>query len=120
MSFSDLFLQLALMGSLAAMACLAARALPRVSDEAMEKRESVVGVFDRALASLPLEKADIAINSFLLKTLRKLKIGVLKVDNLLTTYLNKVKAGRNGKGNGHPLLGEKQEGNTPDNSVPTP
>lgn len=97
----DFILQMALMGSLGAMAYLIARAVPRVSDG--EAHREPHGKFDAWLGSLPLERVDAFLNTSLEKALRKTKIGVLKVDNLLTTYLNKVKAG-NGK-NGSPPAG---------------
>ena len=95
----DFILQLTFMGSLGTIVYLVARAVPRISDG--EAHLTPHGKFDAWLGSLPFEQVDAFLNTSLEKTLRKTKIGVLKVDNLLTTYLNKVKSasGKNGNGN---------------------
>lgn len=92
----DFILQIILMGALGTMVYLVARAVPRVSDG--EAHLHPHGKFDAWLSSLPLEKIDAVINATVLKSLRKTRVGVLKVDNLLSAYLNKVKSASNGKG----------------------
>ncbi len=100
----DLILQLVFMGGLGATVYLVARAVPRVPDG--ETHLHPHGKFDAWLGSLPLEQVDAFLNSSLEKALRKAKIGVLKVDNLVTAYLNKVKSanGKPANGNGGAVL----------------
>ena len=87
----SLILQLILFSSLGIILYLMARALPR-----LDERKEVVhasGWFDRMLTRLPLAKVDAGVNSFLEKMLRKMKVIVLKVDNALNQYLNRVRRG---------------------------
>lgn len=86
----DFILQLMLMGALGTMVYLVARAVPRVPDG--EAHLGSRGKLDAWLSSLPLERLDAVLNASLEKTLRKTKIAVLKVDNLITAYLNKVRS----------------------------
>jgi len=105
----DLILQLVFMAGLGAMFYLVARAVPRVSDGEAHLYQH--GKLDAWLGSLPLEQVDAFLNSSLEKALRKAKIGVLKVDNLVTAYLNKVKSanGKPANGNGSLLAGGMAE-----------
>ena len=65
---------------------LMVRALPRVEESSSEKR----GFFDRwAHSELP-EKFDTAMNGFMLKFLRKVKVVILKLDNTLSRHLQKI------------------------------
>lgn len=85
----SLLLQLILFSSLGIILYLMARAMPR-----LDERKEVVhasGWFDRVLSRMPLAKVDANVNSFLEKMLRKMKVIVLKVDNLLNQYLNRVR-----------------------------
>jgi hypothetical protein len=78
---TDLF-----MLSLGAILYLMVRALPRIAEEPERK-----GLLDRwAHSELP-EKVDVAVNSFLFKFLRRVKIFVLKLDNTLSRELHKIK-----------------------------
>jgi len=77
-----------LMFSLSAVLYLMVRALPRIAEEpAVEKRS----LLDRWAHSQIPEKVDNTVNGFLLKFLRRLKVVVLKIDNGLSTRLEKVK-----------------------------
>jgi len=67
---------------------LVARSLPRIEEEAVQGKPSFL---DRwATSELP-EKVDMALNTFFLKTLRKFKVFLLRVDNVLTDLLHKVR-----------------------------
>lgn len=67
---------------------LIVKALPRIAEVPGDE----VDFFDRwAHSELP-EKVDAAINSFLLKFLRKIKVLILKLDNTLGKHVQKIKA----------------------------
>ncbi len=80
-----------LMASLGTMLYLVARSLPRVGEEASDKKNFL----DRLASSEIPEKIDTAFNGFLLKYLRKLKIVLLKVDNFITEKLKKISSNGN-------------------------
>lgn len=84
----DFIVQIVLVASLAAMIYLLARALPRVTDD---QGVLPAGFFDRLVDKLPLERIDISISAALEKTLRKAKILVLKLDNVINTYLEQIR-----------------------------
>ena len=67
---------------------LMVRALPRVQEDPADSQ----GFLDRWAHSEVPEKVDAAINGFLLKFLRKVKVTVLKLDNSLARHLQKIKA----------------------------
>ncbi len=90
----DFVAQMVLVGSLAVIVYLMARALPRTDNfESIERSD----YFDKAIKKLPLEKADLMMQGFFEKFLRKLKIAVLKVDNLINEYLGKIKQHNQGR-----------------------
>lgn len=76
--------------SLAVMIYLLARALPRVSD-ADHNTVTHTSAFDKLMDRLPMERLDTALSSFLEKFLRKLKLIVLKIDNVINNYLAQIK-----------------------------
>ncbi len=84
--------------SLGAIIFLVARALPRISET-----ESV-GVFEKKAnrwSSFPFEKIDAVINAFVEKSLRKIKLILMKTDNMASRHLNKFKKnGDNGNNGG--------------------
>ena len=63
---------------------------------------SKLHLVDRFLRAVPLEKFDSIINTVLEKILRKLKLGIMRLDNAVGFGLEKVKklGGANGKKNG--------------------
>jgi len=63
------------------------RALPRIEEVPSDEK----GFFDRWAHSEMPERIDAAFNSFMLKFLRKVKVFILKFDNMLAKYLQKVK-----------------------------
>lgn len=83
-----------LMVSLSTVLYLMARALPRVAEDLETDGKSILDRWGRS--HMP-EKIDAALNGFLLKFLRKLKVLVLKLDNALSRHLQKVKPEENGK-----------------------
>jgi hypothetical protein len=84
----DFIVHIVLVASLAAMIYLLARALPRVVDE---EGTVAAGFFDRLVDKLPLQRIDYSISSGLEKMLRKAKILVLKLDNVINNYLEQIR-----------------------------
>lgn len=100
----NFILQTTLMLSLSLMIYLIARAAPRVSDEIVEKPQG--GRIDKWFSRIPLERLDYLGANILEKFLRKLKLALMKWDNAVTNYLNKVKKlNGNGKENGENKFG---------------
>lgn len=111
----DFIVNIVLVGSLAIMIYLLARALPRVTDE-----HGVMpsGVFDRLVEKLPLQRIDLMISSFFEKLLRKAKVLVLKLDNTINEYLAQVRRHSPAvKAAQQPNLKEKMEAMTADKEV---
>lgn len=73
--------------SLAAIIYLVARAIPRVGEliNPSDKKSYLEDFFKK----IPWHKLDALISSWSEKILRKLKIFILKLDNLVSKYLNK-------------------------------
>lgn len=93
----NFILQTILMSSLAAIIYLFARALPRVNESSSQKQGG--DYIEELLNRLPFEKADAFVSMTMEKVLRKTKVFVLKLDNILTTHLKNLKptigAGKN-------------------------
>ena len=66
-----------------------ARAMPRVgeADEVRRKTDRVGSLIDK----LPLAKIDKALNAFFEKFLRKIRVVIMKFDNLTNAYINKLR-----------------------------
>ena len=97
-------LQTIVMLSLGAIIYLFARALPRVLETASsEPRKNYLEDFFR---KFPLEKADAFSSYWLERFLRKLKIVVLRLDNLLSKHLSNLKPAATEE---KPSLFEKKE-----------
>jgi len=77
-----------LMAAIASLLYLMVRALPRLAEEPAAEHKSFL---DRWAHSEIPEKVDAAMNGFLLKFLRKVKVFVLKLDNALSHHLVKIK-----------------------------
>lgn len=93
------------MVSLGTIIYLVARAVPRVNENAkFERRENY---FDALFKKLPIEKADAFASMIAEKTLRKFKILVLRLDNLLTKQLKNFKSEPSNED--RPALFEKKE-----------
>ncbi len=80
-----------LMVCLGAVLYLVVQALPRIEEAPSDDR----GFFDRWAHSEIPEKIDNAVNTFLLKFLRKVKVFILKIDNALAKHLQKIKPEEN-------------------------
>jgi hypothetical protein len=93
----NFILQTIVMASLAVIIYLFARAMPRVSESSDQKQGG--DYIEELLNKLPLEKADAFVSMAMEKMLRKFKVLILKVDNLLTHHLRNLKptigAGKN-------------------------
>ncbi len=85
----DLVLQLLIFSSLGAIIFIFARAVPRVTEG--EGATHPVGFWDNLLRHLPLSKIDGTLNSFFEKFLRRSKVVLSRLDNLVTSYLNRVR-----------------------------
>lgn len=82
----ELILQLVLMLSLAVVVYLMAIAIPRVEEKGVKNNNN-------GSTSLPLEQLDNFLNSVKDKLLRRLKVFVMKADNLISRHLNNKKEG---------------------------
>ena len=89
----NFILQIAAVLSLGTIIYLLARAAERSGEMA---QISEPNKFDKVIAKLPLAKIDAALNNFFGKFLRKSKVVVMKVDNLLNEYINKLRKNDNG------------------------
>ena len=69
------------------------RAIPRIEEHPVrEAVERQAGIITRFFKNLPVEKLDQWVSKFLEKFLRKTKVVVLKVDNKVTMFLERVRA----------------------------
>lgn len=93
----DFTLQLSLISSLTVIVYIMARALPRVNVQ--EEPPTMYDYLDQWADRLPLHHVDERINSFLFKMLKRMRVVVMKMDNHLARYLDRVK--KNGEKNAH-------------------
>ena len=100
----NFLLQIIVFVSLGLIIYLMARALPRVSD--VEPRRGP-NIFDRLIKKVPTQKIDQGINSFLVKSLRKIKVVLLKIDNFINHRLGKLSK-KTGNGGDKPNNGNQQ------------
>ena len=84
---AEFIFTIVLMVCLGILLYLMVQALPRIEEAPTDDR----GFFDRWAHSEVPEKIDNAVNTFLLKFLRKVKVLVLKIDNALAKHLQKIK-----------------------------
>jgi hypothetical protein len=75
------------MTSLAVLIYLVARTIPRI-DENVTLSVPRNSFFDKLVSKVPLEKFDLMFDNLLEKILRKFKIIVMKLDNILTKWLS--------------------------------
>jgi len=83
-----------LMLSLGAILYLVVRTLPRIGESAPQGER---GLFERWITSEIPERADSFVKNFFHKFLRKTKIFILKMDNILTQRMKKIKPDMNGE-----------------------
>jgi len=101
----DFILQLLIMSSLATIIYLAARAIPRIDESALLS-SSKNSAFRNWISNIPLEKIDLMFDNLLEKLLRKIKIVVMKTDNVLTRRLSSFKPDVSGDKNTRPNIFE--------------
>jgi hypothetical protein len=93
--------------SLGTLVYLIARTVPRISDTAQTLPKE--NYFDRLIKKLPIEKADALASSLMEKLLRKLKVVVLKLDNLVTKHLRSLKPAEKKEELERPSIFEKKQ-----------
>ncbi|HEY4497104.1 MAG TPA: hypothetical protein VI432_03080 [Candidatus Paceibacterota bacterium] len=81
----NLILQIIFMGSLGVIVYLFAIAVPRMQDSSDEGRS---GLISRFFSKLPLHRVDTALKSYKDKTLRRLKVLILRADNAVSKRIN--------------------------------
>ncbi|MEY4731124.1 MAG: hypothetical protein RL681_70 [Candidatus Parcubacteria bacterium] len=91
--------------ALATMLYLVVRTLPRIEESGDPDRK---GVFERMITSDIPGKVDETMNAFMGKTLRRMKINLMRFDNYLTGKLKTMNMG-NGNGNGNGKNGDHNE-----------
>lgn len=72
------------------------RTLPRIEPDSGVP--DTKGFFERLIVSKIPERVDGAVNSFLFKFLRKFKVALLKVDNIVGRQIKKIQPEANGNG----------------------
>lgn len=82
-----------LMLSLGVILYVVVRTLPRVDETAVSEKK---GAWERWLASGMPERIDRALNGFLFKLLKRVRVLLLKADNAVSGQLKKVKKEENG------------------------
>ena len=107
-------LQTLIMLSLGTTIYLMVRALPRVSEEGLPDFSR--DYFGKLLKRLPLEKADAWVSAVLEKFLRKTKIVILKIDNLLTKHLASLRSASSDRSSIFSFKGESLFEQKPDAS----
>lgn len=83
----NFILQILIMLSLSVLIYLMARTIPRI-DESVVISLPKHSFFDKIASKMPLEKFDSMAGKLLEKILRKFKILVMKLDNILTRWLS--------------------------------
>jgi hypothetical protein len=83
-------LEAAFMGSLALMAYLLARALPRI--DAQEPAPSLYRAVDSMLAKIPLHRLDDTLHAAAIKWLKRFRLAILKLDNRVARHIDRMKA----------------------------
>lgn len=92
----NFILQIFIMVSLGTIVFLVARTLPRITEtETVNPPKRKINWF----SSFPFEKIDEAINAFMEKFLRRIKLILMKMDNTVSKHLNKFKKNGNNNGN---------------------
>ncbi len=98
-----------LMISVGAIVFIIARTLPRLEPDVRPEKKNIL---ERWIASEIPERIDAALNGFLVKFLRRLKVLLLKVDNSLSGHLQKIKpetpGTQNGNGKAKPVIDFKE------------
>jgi hypothetical protein len=91
--------------SLAVMLYMVVRTLPRIEESGDPDRK---GVFERMVTSDIPGRVDEALNTFMGKVFRRMKVNLMRFDNYLTNKLKTMNMG-NGNGNGNGKNGDHNE-----------
>ena len=94
-------LETVIFAGLGALILILARALPKIEDETTAGRTRK-GRLARFFKKIPLDKIDDSLNLVFHKALRKIKIVIMKTDNLVTRKLNNVRSSDKKTGTGLP------------------
>ncbi|MDD5547335.1 MAG: hypothetical protein PHN74_00295 [Candidatus Pacebacteria bacterium] len=113
----DFLLQTFIMASLAVMIYLIAKTIPRVSELATTSEKK--GFLESFFKKIPWHKIDFFLESMGEKMLRKLKVFLLRIDNVVSKRLNKFRTADNEKANFKPDIfgGEKEVENKSENNT---
>jgi hypothetical protein len=104
--FLDYILEIIIVSSLGVIIYVLGRALPRVSDETEEAPSKLSIKVKAFFSSLPLHKFDAFISSLTEKFLRRCRVVVLKLENMVSAGIHKLRNGKNGS-----ISEEKSTGN---------
>jgi hypothetical protein len=86
----ELYLELALFGSFGIVIYVLARAISRVEDQALVGESQT----KKLLSRIPIHKFDARFAAFAEKTLRRIRIAILKFDNMIIAALGRVRLTR--------------------------
>lgn len=94
--FFDYILEIIIVSALGAVIYILGRALPRVSSETEAPPSKLILRFREILASLPLHKFDTAVSSMTEKLLRRFRVVVLKLENMVSAGIHRIRKSKNG------------------------
>ncbi|MDO8602101.1 MAG: hypothetical protein Q7R62_03180 [bacterium] len=112
----NFIVEMSMLVSLGLIVYLFARAVPRIAHDHPEDVQPLSG-FDRFVNKLPLEKLDKFLHSFFEKTLRKIRIVLMKIDNYLNSHLKNLKEKQEAAKSGDEMK-KKIELMTVDSNIP--
>ena len=85
------------MSSLGTIVYLFGRAIPRVNNiEENISKDYSQNKIDKFIARIPFDEIDISFSIFIEKTLRKIKLLLMKWDNIVTNHIGKMRKSANG------------------------
>lgn len=94
--FLDYIFEIVIVSSLGVIIYVLGRALPRVSSEAEAPPSKFSLKIKAFFASLPLHKFDALVSSLTEKFLRRFRVVVLKLENMVSAGIHKIRSGKNG------------------------
>ncbi len=119
----NFIVEMSMLVSLGLIVYLFARAVPRIAHNKPEDVQPLSG-FDRFVGRLPLEKIDRGLHSFFEKTLRKIRIVLMKVDNYINSHLKNLKEKQEAAKSGDEMKKKIElmtvDSNIPDVTLPRP
>lgn len=93
--FFDYILEIVIVSSLGVIIYVLGRALPRISGEAEEAPSKFSLKIKAFFSSLPLHKFDALVSSLTEKFLRRFRVVVLKLENMVSAGIHKLRNGKN-------------------------